>query len=419
MRKILTPQTNRLVVLLLLLALLLPQWEGFGVTQVSATMTQAQIDELERESDKLAEQLDDLKGELATVSAEKGSYLTQKSNLEQQMNVIQSELNNIQSQIDNYDLLIAEKIASVAVAEEEEAAQYDLFCRRVRAMEEGGEVSYWSILFSASSFSELLDTFSMIDELMAYDNAVMDRLVALRQVLETEQAALEEAKTQQEAAYAKQLATKNDLAAKEKEIDAVIATISSQEDELKKAEDALSAAANTMDKEIAAAEEELRKQLAAAGNSIVSESGFIWPLPSSYNVLSSLFGNRIHPITGNANNHSGIDLPAPAGTNIYAAKSGVVTISQYNSSYGNYCVISHADGQSTLYAHQRVLPIVKVGDTVKQGDVIGYVGTTGSSTGNHLHYEIRENGVRYDPVNYYDDYVIYVRSGGQTVLLPH
>lgn len=132
-----------------------------------------------------------------------------------------------------------------------------------------------------------------------------------------------------------------------------------------------------------------------------SESGFLWPLPGRYN-LSSLFGSRKHPITGKANNHTGIDIPASSGTSILAAKSGVVTTSTYNNSYGNYVVVSHSDGTSTLYAHM-VRRNCSKGDTVSQGQVIGYVGTTGSSTGNHLHFEVRVNGSRVDPINYFTD----------------
>ena len=169
-----------------------------------------------------------------------------------------------------------------------------------------------------------------------------------------------------------------------------------------------------MDAEI----KKLERQYAAQIANVPSESGYLWPLPASYNTLSSLYGNRIHPITRKANKHTGIDIPAPSGTNIYAAKSGVVTTSTYNSSYGNYVVRSHSDGTSTLYAHMSRRNAT-VGKTVKQGAVIGYVGTTGSSTGNHLHYEVRIGGNRTDPVNYYKDKTLYARANGKTVLLNH
>ena len=197
-------------------------------------------------------------------------------------------------------------------------------------------------------------------------------------------------------------------------MDALIQEISGQEDQLQAAEAKLKAAANAMDAEIKRLEKEMAAQIA----NVPSESGFLWPLPSSWNTLSSLFGSRIHPITGKPNNHTGIDIPASKNTNIYAAKSGVVTTSTYNSSYGNYVVVSHSDGTSTLYAHMNKRAVSK-GQTVSQGQVIGYVGTTGSSTGNHLHFEIRVNGNRVDPVDYFKDKTLYVRSGGQTVLLPH
>ncbi len=419
MKKLFTPRRTRGLVLLLIFSLFLPQWGQWALLPTSAAITQEEIDALQDEADGLAAQLKDLESQMSSLSSDKSAAIAQKSNLEQQINVYQAELDNIAQQVAQYAILIEEKEADVASAEADEAAQYELFCQRVRVMEESGETSYWSILFAASSFSDLLDRFNMIEEIMAYDNGVMDQLILMRENLQLEQEELETAKVEQEAVYAQQLEAQNALVAKEAEVDAIIQTIASQQSLLNEAEDALTAAAAAMDAEIAAAEEELRQWLASQNNSIVSEAGFIWPLATSYNTLSSLFGSRIHPITGLANNHSGIDIPAPSGTNIYAAKSGVVSISAYNSSYGNYCVITHADGESSLYAHMKTLPIVGVGDTVTQGQVIGYVGTTGSSTGNHLHFEIRQDSVRQDPIDYYDGFTLYVQSGGVSVLLSH
>ena len=143
----------------------------------------------------------------------------------------------------------------------------------------------------------------------------------------------------------------------------------------------------------------LEQQYAAQIANVPSESGYLWPLPSSYNTLSSLYGNRIHPITRRPNSHTGIDVPAPSGTHIYAAKSGVVTTSTYNRSYGNYVVVSHSDGTSTLYAHMSSRK-VSVGQKVAQGDVIGITGSTGHSTGPHLHFEVTEGGVLINPLSH-------------------
>ena len=168
-----------------------------------------------------------------------------------------------------------------------------------------------------------------------------------------------------------------------------------------------------MDAQIKAKEREYAAQIV----NVPSESGFLWPLAANLNTLSSLYGGRKDPINGRSSNHTGIDIPAARGTPIYAAKSGVVTTSVYGSgsywSYGNFVLISHKDGTSTLYAHMSSRN-VKEGQTVRQGDVVGYVGTTGRSTGNHLHFEVRVNGKRTDPLNYFKDKALYFRSGGKT-----
>ena len=262
-------------------------------------------------------------------------------------------------------------------------------------MEEQGEVSYWSILFSSDDFSDLLDNAMMVEEIMDYDNQVMNELIAIREQIEADKTALETARQEQKDAKAEQEAAKAELKSQQAQVDALIAEISGQESQVKAAEAKLQAAANAADAEIRAAEKELASQIA----NVPSESGFLWPLPGRYN-LSSLYGSRKHPVTGKANNHTGIDVPAPSGTPIQACKSGVVTTSTYNNSYGNYVVVSHSDGTSTLYAHMSRRNASK-GQTVSQGQVIGYVGTTGSSTGNHLHLEIRVNGSRRDPINYF------------------
>ena len=394
---------KRIFAVVLAAALVLPLAPDSLIVPVSA-VTQAEIDKLKDNANDLKNQQKELQNQLKSIQADKSKALEQKSLLEQQINATQAEIDNISSQIQKYDELISQKQTELAQAEEEEKAQYELFCKRVRAMEEQGEVSYWSILFSSSDFADLLDNAMMVDEIMAYDNQVMDQLIAIREQIAQDKADLETARQEQQSAKEEQEAAKANLKSQEAEVDALISQISSQEDQVEKAHAQLQAAAAAVDKEIAAAEKELAAQI----SNVVSESGFMWPL-SGYNTLSSLFGSRVHPVTGKANNHTGIDIPAPSGTPIKAAKSGVVTTSTYNSSYGNYVVVSHSDGTSTLYAHM-VRRGVSKGQTVSQGQTIGYVGTTGSSTGNHLHFEVRVNGVRKDPVSFFPDMTLYATS---------
>ena len=368
-----------------------------AVVVPASAVTQAEIDAMREEADDLKDQQKEIQAKLDALEEDQANAMERKTLLEQQINATQAEINTIAAQIAKYDELIAQKQEELSQAEAEEQAQYELFCERVRYMEEQREVSYWSILFSSKDFADLLDNAMMVEEIMDYDNQVMDQLIALREQIEQDKAELETARQEQQDAKAEQEAAQANLQAQESEVDALLSQISNQEDELEAREAQLRAASDAATAEIAAAERELAAQIA----NVPSESGFLWPLPGRYN-LSSLFGSRKHPITGKANNHTGIDIPASSGTSILAAKSGVVTTSTYNNSYGNYVVVSHSDGTSTLYAHM-VRRNCSKGDTVSQGQVIGYVGTTGSSTGNHLHFEVRVNGSRVDPINYFTD----------------
>lgn len=404
---------RRLGALLLAVVLLLPLTGPVFVMEASAKITQEQIDALKDEASGLASQKKDIQNQLKAVRADKSKAVEQKELLEDQIAVIQAEINNISQQIAKYDELIALKEDELAENEARREKQYEQFCQRIRVMEEEGETSYWAILFASSSFSELLDSFMMIEEIIAYDNGIMESLLALQELIREDKAELEGARGEQEAARKVQEEAKAELDVQEAEVDALISQISKEESTLKKLENDLKKAADAIDAEI----KDLERKYAAQIANVPSESGFLWPL-THYNTLSSLFGGRIHPVTGKPNNHTGIDVPAPRNTEILAAKSGVVTTSVKRGSYGNYVLISHSDGTSTLYAHMNKRA-VNEGQTVKQGQVIGYVGTTGSSTGNHLHFEIRVNGVRKDPIDFFKDKTLYVTSGGKKVLLNH
>ena len=366
-----------------------------AVVVPASAVTQAEIDAMREEADDLKDQQKEIQAKLDALEEDQANAMERKTLLEQQINATQAEINTIAAQIAKYDELIAQKQEELSQAEAEEQAQYELFCERVRYMEEQGEVSYWSILFSSKDFADLLDNAMMVEEIMDYDNQVMDQLIALREQIEEDKAELETARQAQQAAKEEQEAAQANLKSQEAEVSALIDQLAAQEDQLEAEEAKLQAAANAADAEIAAAERELAAQI----NNVVSESGFMWPLPGYYN-LSSLFAGRIHPITGKPQHHTGIDIPAPSGTDILAAKSGVVTTSVKKGSYGNYVVVAHSDGTSTLYAHMSRRGVSK-GEVVSQGQYIGDVGTTGSSTGNHLHLEVRVNGSRVDPTQYF------------------
>ena len=365
-----------------------------AATQAGA-VTQSEIDALKKEQQESQAKQEELKDQLAEAEAEQAAAQQKRQLLTEQLNAINAEIDNINAQISYYDGEIAQKEEERKEAEAREAEQYELFCQRVRMMEEQGTVSYWSILFNAEDFSDLLDRIADVDAVMAYDNEVMDQLIATREELERLQADLESARAEEQAAKEQQEAKKAEQQAKVAEAQALVDQINADVAEVNRQLDEESAAASEIQAEIAKKQKQLEEERKQNNIVISSETGYLWPLPGYYR-LSSQFGYRIHPITGVAHSHTGIDIPASGGTPILAAKSGQVVTSAYHYSYGNYVVIDHGNGNSTLYAHMSSRAVSE-GQMVTQGQVIGYVGTTGSSTGNHLHFEVRDNYTRVDP----------------------
>ena len=168
-----------------------------AVVLPASAVTQAEINQMKEDAAALKKQRAELQKQLKAIQADKSKALDQKALLEQQINATQAEINNIAAQITQYDQLIAQKETELAATEEKERAQYELFCKRVREMEEQGEVSYWSILFSSDDFSDLLDNAMMVEEIMDYDNQVMNELIAIREQIEADKTALETARQEQ------------------------------------------------------------------------------------------------------------------------------------------------------------------------------------------------------------------------------
>ena len=365
----------------------------------AGAVTQEEIDALKEQRAESQARQQELKEQLAGLKAGLEEAKEKRRILVSQLEAINGELENINAQIVWYDGQIAEKEEERAAAVLREQEQYDLFCRRVRAMEESGKASYWSILFTAESFSDLLDRLADISDSMAYDQAVMDQLIATREEIERLKAELESARAEQEAMKAdlesKQAEQKEKVAEAQRLLDQINADTAEVNRQLEEE----SAAAQAIQASIVAKQKALEEERRRNNIIINSESGYLWPLPG-YCRLSSLFGYRIHPITGKAHSHTGIDIPAPSGTPILAAKSGQVVTSGWHDSYGNYVVVDHGNGNSTLYAHMSARSVSE-GQMVSQGQEVGKVGTTGSSNGNHLHYEVRDNYSRVNPEKKY------------------
>ena len=391
-----------------------------GLPQAQA-VTQDDINNLKSQAASLSSQKADIQKKLDKLSNSKNSALNEKLLLEQKINVLRSEIAVSEQAIAEYGEMITQKESELAAAKEKEAKYYEAFCERVRSMEERGNVSYWSVIFNASSFSDLLDKVNMINEIAESDKLMLEKMADVAAQIATERAELETQMDDLEQA-------KNDLAEQQTEMekqraesDQLILQMAAEYDSMseeyqnyEKLEDEMSAQIkktetdyfNALSKEEAARQAELNRQnnnkvpsnSGNSGSAASSTGGFLYPLPYAVSITDA-YGYRIHPLSGTYKWHNGVDLAAGSGTAIYATQSGTVTSACYNEAYGNMVTINHANGYSSLYGHMTNY-IVSVGDYVTQGQTIGYVGSTGWSTGPHLHFTIYYNGSDVNPMNY-------------------
>lgn len=370
-------------------------------------VTQAQIDELKQQQNAIADAKDKLSGQIADLQSDMDTVMERKTALDEQNELARQEIEIINEQIALYEELVEKKAQELEDAIAQEEMQKEALRVRMRKMEESSTLSYIAILFKATSFTDLLSRLDSINSIMGKDKELEEAYIAAREYVA-------EVKAEYELTLAAHEETKIELEAKkaalEQEIAAACLLIEELEQDIERykeefaaneaAEAALSSQINNM---IAEFERQQQEQIQNGGTGgVVGTGNYVWPLPggpSSY-PPSYTYGNRFHPIFKENRWHAGEDIGAPSGTSIYAVDSGTVAIATYSSSYGNYVVVSHGGGLSSLYAHMSSMA-VSVGQSVSQGEVIGYVGSTGWSTGPHLHLEMRVNGSNVDPKPYF------------------
>ena len=437
--------------------MLLTQLAGVIPMEVSAASSseiRAQIDALESKQSDIQAQIAELDSQISENLTEMQDVVAQKQIIDQEIFLLYSQIANINEQITAYGVLIADKQDELdaAMARHEELTEQNK--ERIRAMEEDGNLSYWSVLFKANSFADLLDRLNMIDEIAASDRRRLNELRDAAQAvadaqaaLETEKAALEVTKTELDTAQA-------ELVAKGEEADALLDNLRSRGDEYELMMAEAEANVELLMAEIAAQEaaydaavmeeywatyvpptttappttaptepedtgsEDTSEEDSSDEETDDSEDsdesddsddsddyddsgdyseGWICPVP--WYVLTSPFGYRVHPIWGDWRFHSGVDLACSEGTPIYATRSGQVTGANWNDSMGYYVQINHGDGYASIYMHMTHY-VVGYGEYVSQGQVIGYVGSTGDSTGDHLHFGISYWGEYVNPMEY-------------------
>lgn len=371
------------------------------ISELEASIQEKQeaIDAAEDEKDALSSSLSDveaIKAELEQSKADLTSYVAQ---LDAQVAEIEANIESLTTQIAEKEEEIEETKEELAEAEADEAEQYEAMKNRIQSLYEQGDTYYLEMLASSGSFADFLNKLDYIEQLSKYDNnmlieyqGIVEYVSLCKEQLEVEQEVLNETK---EAAEAEQLVLEDLISDKQEEILAYEADISQKEVVIAAYEEEIAAQTAII--------EELEASVAADRESLWGErvyNGglFCWPAPS-YTRISDDYGYRQHPILNVQQFHTGVDMAAPGGTPILAAYDGVVVQAAYNSSMGNYVMIDHGSELYTIYMHAQKL-MVSAGEEVSRGEQIAMVGTTGRSTGNHLHFSVRLNGSYVSPWGY-------------------
>ena len=376
-------------------------------------VTQSEIDSLKTQKSQLSSQKSSIQSTINSLQSEQSDQIALKNALDEKNEITVKQILNLNEQIELHTELIEQKTEEVAEAQEVADEQLEKYQVRVRAMEEGGRYSYIEVLFGASSIGEFLSLIDDIGDIMKSDKELeeayrqsVDDLKAVKAEYEQAKAGMEDSKAELEALKAQQEEDIAEATAVISSLQSDISSNSSLLSELSSQEQALNDSIQKKVAELNKQQEEQKKQQqqsttdTSSNGTVTGTGNLVWPSYCTY--ITSRQGPRTHPVTGEYKNHGGTDIGASYGSAIYAADSGTVVYSSdgWNGGWGNYVMIDHGNGMQTLYAHMSSRA-VSVGQTVTRGQTIGYVGSTGMSTGPHLHFEMYINGSRVDPQKYY------------------
>ena len=371
-----------------------------------------ELQDLKDQKEKIDEEIAGLQGQLSDNISQMEDMVNQKNLIDQEIFSLYERIDNINQQIALYTELIADKQEELTAAEKNLADLNAKNKERIRTMEEDGAISYWSVLFKANSFADLLDRLNMVEEIAASDSRRLKEISEAAKVVAEAKAQMETERTALEITKEELNVSQAELEAKRAEADKLLAQLVATGQEYQALLDEAESKSNALEGDISqtqsdyddAKEKEAQAARppvfvggsAGAGNTV---DGVKWVIPCNYTRFSSPFGYRVHPVYGDWRFHYGVDLAASSGTPIVATRSGKVTLATYDWSAGYYVTVDHQDGFSSKYLHMTHY-IVSPGQYVEQGQVIGYVGSTGTSTGPHLHFSILYNGSHVNPANY-------------------
>lgn len=387
---------------------------------MSTTSEASSASEAKKEAEAAKEKADEAKEKSEELAEQKEQAETEKKSISSQLDTLLSEMTELEGKISAKEEEISLKEEELIQARVDENDQYESMKKRIKYMYENGNAQFVEIIFEAKDLSDFLNKTEYISSISDYDRDMLKKFQEIVKSVEEQEAVLQKEQDEmeglQDELIAKQGTLETLLASKTEEIDGLKQEISANAEKVKQLEAAAKAAAEAARKKAeaeAAAKEAAAREAAAkaaaaqntsadpagAGAAVVSGNGtFTHPCPG-YRRISSTFGYRIAPLKGASTNHKGVDFAAASGTPIYAAAGGTVTSARYSGNAGNMIVINHGNGLQTYYMHCSKI-YVSAGTKVTKGQNIGAVGTTGNSTGPHLHFQVMSGGRAVNPMNY-------------------
>ena len=394
-----------------LLALLLAGALTVGMVPMSARAAssseiQKEIDALEEQNAAIQRELDAIQSQYDENYSNMASTVEQKAAIDQEMTLLSNKIATTNEQIAAYSQMIADTQDQLEKAQEELRDLSEQHRERIRVMEEKGNLTYWEVIFEANSFMDLLDRLNMVEEINEADRKRIEEMRIASDLVTATQLTLESEKQTLEESRVQLAADEESLEEKRAESDELLRELEKQSEEYERLmaeseilQDELMLEIAAKEKELAAAKyDEYLAKLALQGENPPSDA--TWVTPVSGYTLTSPFGMRVHPILGTSRMHNGIDMACAQGTPIYATRAGTVTVASYQAGgAGNYVSINHLDGFASIYMHMTNY-VVSAGQSVSQGQLIGYVGSTGLSTGPHLHFGISYAGTYVNPLAY-------------------
>lgn len=400
------PSVRRVLALSLALLLLLACLPTVALASAKTDKIKGELGELKDENAEIQAEIDAIRQQYTATSNQIQDLVNQKNAVDQEIALLHSQILNMNQQVIAYGQLIADAQDDLDGASARLDELNEKHKERIRAMEEGGTVSYWEVLFQSSSFTDFLDRMSMIEEIAAADQRRLEEIQQVADSISSTQSQMQQ-ELQDLAETQKQLTESESLLAEKRtESDDLLRSLAAQQeqfelllDESEAKQDALMREIAQKEKELAGAQyEEKLAKLALQGQNPPSSASWITPV-SGY-TISSAFGMRVHPVYKYQLMHNGIDMACAQGTPIYATRAGKVTTASYQAGGAGYYVsINHGDGFSSIYMHMTNF-VVSSGQSVSAGQLIGYVGSTGVSTGPHLHFGVSYAGTYVNPMAY-------------------